>query len=152
MKKENGITLVEILLAIALTSVVIAVMISTYTASYRVTDYNSESIGFQEKHRLILTKIGPDVREAIGIDVASGNETVTISTPSNGDIEYRLFNEQIRYTFLNTGVEHELIDEDVKELEFNFIDNVLTMRVVIEGDGREYEFTDRFYPRVKITP
>ena len=61
-RKKNGFTLIEVLIALAITSSIIGVTFTFYTFAYKHTLSGREEISLHKKLRIVLEQLEKDIR------------------------------------------------------------------------------------------
>ncbi|MFP4662180.1 MAG: PilW family protein [Halanaerobiales bacterium] len=170
IRKEDGITLIEIILAVTIATVLAGIMYFTYLTSARTTSINDQKINYQQNHRLLVTRISPYIRAAdeVVIDSTGSNDILRLyyTSPKSDDggaseydaIEFGLMaTDKMYYQKRNItggasvwGSRQSFID-DVSTVEFLYhvTRNIITMEIKLTGPDDTYEFTDHFYPRIE---
>lgn len=165
MKKQEGFTLIEVLLSLTIISIVSFVVYSSYFSAVGVSDYNQDKIDFQQLHRIINLRISPYVRMADKIEILDAGQRMQLSIPlqtdgstnynkiefginSSNNLYYRKHGSMGWFPNKNTFIYEKITDFSIK------LDNdIIIMTVTIENDnGDSYTFTNNFYPRVSISP
>ena len=77
LKKEDGITLIEILLALAIIGIVISMSTGMITQAFRIIIPSSERMSVKQNAEINLTEISSYVRNAQSIDTTA-NKIITI--------------------------------------------------------------------------
>ncbi|MEJ6950062.1 type II secretion system protein [Natronospora cellulosivora (SeqCode)] len=168
LKKQDGITLVEILTALAILGFVFFAFSHTYIAGRQAYDRNQERIEFQQLHRVINSRIAPYVRIANHIEWNPANQELKLTFPSTREVNAREYNA-ITFGIDNTDLYYERDwynptissnkmrfvsgegNAGVRDMLVEFDDNngvlKIQMTIVSEHDNT-YTFTENFYPRL----
>lgn len=163
-RKEEGFTLIEIILAIAILGMLSIVLYNALYAGQRAYDFQEERINIQQVHRIIIDRISPFIREAVYIDddPTGDNELIILfnNNLSNNDSDYAglayCLNSRNEFSYkkkyastLNwSTIRNSITNVKAKNLDFIYNNGIITMNYILIGkDGQEYNFTNKFYPR-----
>ncbi|MDZ7672691.1 MAG: prepilin-type N-terminal cleavage/methylation domain-containing protein [Halanaerobiales bacterium] len=122
IKNNNGFTLIEILLAIAIIGIAISMSTGMITQAFRIIIPNNERMNVKQMAEINLREISPYVRNAKDIDTTL-NKIVT-----NNDYEVLKENNQI-VIYDNNGNQIRTIN-NISNFEINENSNIYT--VIIE--------------------
>ncbi len=160
INREEGFTLFEIFIAIAIIGVILSAMLTFYFSSQDVFSFSQERINFQRAQRLIVARISRYIRKATYIDDnPSGNDEVRIGYINEGnedgiafgldDNGYFYYRKRISGSW---GSIEKIFDMKAKDLSFSFSNNILTISLTLlkENGDKDYSFANKFFPRYSV--
>ena len=143
MLKNDGFTLVELLISIAIIGLIITALFNINIAGFKFLAFNRDRVELQQQARLISTNLERQIRKANSITV-NGNVTL------NGNIIFYVQNN--RLILDDNGNVTNITDPVVNDHEFSWVDEdkgVVYFYFELEQDKSSYEITNVFYPRAK---
>lgn len=158
-KNESGITLIELMVAIAIIGVVISALYLSYFSSVGVFSFNRAQTEFHRDQRLISENIAKKVRsaESINDNFNPGSLPIAGLLLKNDDDEKIFFGiNSNNYFYVDNdpaaaGGERVISQNkiSVDSNIFNYTDGVLEMKItLINNDGKEYTFIESYNPRL----
>ncbi len=174
-KEEKGFTLIEILIAMALSSILVLTVGGAFLASNRVFNYNNEKINIQQEHRVIVNRIAPYIRMSTAPPIivngaygSSQDRVRFVFTTINADVDYngigfgidgnrRLYYRRRNANTGNWGNRVAFIDSQVNRFEVDTDINNEMVTITVElsedyqradGNIATYTFVDTFYRRI----
>jgi Tfp pilus assembly protein PilW len=146
----RGTTLLEILLALGLSSFIIGALITVYLSANTAYQKLAAYTDAQYNARSVIDQIGDDIRGASGIEIAAGGSELKLIT-TNGDlIRYYTENNQL-YRSQTTGSRTSKVPiaEKVSDLGFNLNNSLVTARIGITIDQTTYYLSSTFCTRLQ---
>jgi type IV pilus assembly protein PilW len=113
---QTGFTLIEMLIALAMSSLVLAGLYSVYLSQKRAYDLREQVVEMQQNVRSGLTLMTREIRTAgynptgasgVGI-VAAGPQSLRITTDLNDDGDTNDANEDVTYSLYDSGEDGDL--------------------------------------------
>lgn len=148
-KNEEGITLVELMVAIAIIGVVIAALYMSYFTAIRVFGFNQETVEFHRDQRLISESIGKHIRSADEIEIIAGNKLI-IKYEKNGTPNTISFFNKNNYFYIdNDSKERKTSQLKLGSLNFEENDGIIYTKITLVNNNDTYTFIERFQPRIK---
>lgn len=160
-KNELGITLMEIMIAIALIGVLFTAIYMTYFSVSNVFSFNNRQVVFHRDQRLIKETIDSYVRSAEIINIDNGINSnngiditesyINIITTNGTSIAFGS-NEDNKFIYdldpENLGGEKILTNNRVESLIFSESGGVLNIQMTLSDDKSDYTFEEKFHPRI----
>ncbi|SDB98750.1 PilW family protein [Halanaerobium congolense] len=148
-KDEQGITLIEVILVIALISIISSAIYMTYTDSIKVWFFNKERVEIQQNHDIVQKWLERYVRQAKTVDY-SVDKQLTIEFNESDEILFFLNNG-----FFSAKINSEPVKQ-ISNLKFQDIyfnpttDNLVEVTSEIENKKgtKTYNFKSIYYPRL----
>ena len=143
MLKNDGFTLVELLISIAIIGLIITALFNINIAGFKFLAFNRDRVELQQQARLISTNLERQIRKANSITV-NGNVTL------NGNIIFYVQNN--RLILDDNGNVTNITDPIINDYEFSWVDEdkgVVYFYFELKQDKSSYEITNVFYPRAK---
>lgn len=143
LKDEKGITLVELIIALAISLIVLAVGYNLFSFGLNSFSRESDNVDNQAKARRVLREISLDIRKvdaaSIVIQSDEAEETVFI-----GDVSYTFQKET--HTLLKNG---EVFVTGVKSFSVEkSTDGRITLKITtLANNGREVSLSSSIYAR-----
>ncbi|TDS31730.1 PilW family protein [Halanaerobium congolense] len=146
---EEGITLVELMVAIAIIGVVIAALYMSYFTAIRVFGFNQKTVEFHRDQRLISESLGKYIRSADEIILTNGNELLIKYTKDGTTNTIKFFNKNNYFYIDNDSVERKISQLELKSLSFNEVDGIINTEITLLNNNDKYNFVEQFQPRIK---
>ncbi|WP_290764467.1 PilW family protein [Halanaerobium sp.] len=150
---EQGVTLVELMVAIAIIGVVIAAIYMSYFTAVRVFGFNQDKVEFHREHRLIIETIGKYIRSANEINI---NSTELLIKYDSSTKKVKLYkDENTNYFYIDnnpddSGGERKVTQLSLSDLNFSKVDELISIKITLNNDnGDNYTFEEKFHPRIK---
>lgn len=146
---KRGTTLVEILLALGLGSIIVSALLSVYLSVSHAYKKLTAYAEVQYTARSAIDQIALDIRGASVIEILTGGTVLSLST-SNGDlIQYWEANNQLyRVKTTGLGTARVPIAERVSYLSFNGNAGLVTATIDITVDETTYRLSRYICPRI----
>ena len=144
MIKNEGFTLIEIMVSIAIVGLILSALFNINVAGFRFLDYNRDRVGLQNQARLISTNFERQIRKASSITI---NTDMTL----NGDTTFFVQNNTLKVND-SAGNVSTITDPVVNEYDFRWVDEdkgSVYFYFKLVKDKSTYEITNVFYPRAK---
>ena len=168
-KENDGFTLVEVLLALAIFGLVLSALFNINVAGFRFLNFNQDRVDIMNDARLITTNLEREIRRSSGVqllDIAGNSSDDLILTngdiDGDGNIDHTVF--YVDSNILKTGN----IDGDVstnspvglRNITGPYIINdgyfnltgsgdLVSFYFELEKDNSTYGISNNFYPRVQ---
>jgi prepilin-type N-terminal cleavage/methylation domain-containing protein len=146
LKFADGFTIVELLIAVALTSILFVAVGAAFTASLRNYQVNEEIFKAVNNARQALCRITNQLRTADTIDPTASNNECNFFTATGQDItyEYRSADKKL-YLITNSDSQEYLLCQDVTAMSFvktptedgNDVESVQISITVAAGDTEQ---------------
>lgn len=150
LRCKQGTTLLEILLALGLGSLIIAALLTTYMSagnSYQKLAAYSDA---QYSARSSLDQIGQDIRGACVIEIIAGGTGLSLLTSSGDLIRYWTENDQLyRVKTTSLGTAKVPIAEQVSFLSFAGNAGLVTATIDITVDDTTYRLSRSVCSRIE---
>jgi prepilin-type N-terminal cleavage/methylation domain-containing protein len=152
---EQGVTLVELIVAIAIIGVVIAALYLSYFTGVRVFGFNQERVEFHRDQRLISESIGKYIRQADEIYISNDNKELLIKyNNSNEEIKFYknnnyLYVDNDPYTSGGERKISQLIIDNDDIFNDNGNKEIDIKIKLLNDDNNRYTFKEKFSPRIK---
>ena len=155
-KNEEGITLVELMVAIAVVGIIIAALYLAYFTAVRVFGFNQERVEFHRDQRLISESIGKYIRSAKEIEISSDVLQIIYGPTSNKKVKFYKNNDN--YFYIDTDPDDSTVGErKISQLTINnddiFSDKddklVIINITLSNNNGEIYDFEEKFNPRIE---
>lgn len=165
---EKGFTLLEVLLVMAIITLMSTVLYAVFINSSNVFDFNTDKISVQQDHRTIVQRMAPYIRMANNITI---NDTYG-SSEDKVRFEFSTINDNPSYNGIGFGIKEggefyyrkcretspgnfewgnrmTFINSKVNSFEVNLDEGMLTIIMELEEKGgKKYVFVEEFYPRI----
>lgn len=89
VKKEQGFSLIELLIGVALIGIIMAAVFGVLSASLRSQQYNFDEAGNTQDERIIIMSISNELRNAVQIISPATGSAPAISYMKSGDLNAR---------------------------------------------------------------
>jgi len=156
-KNEDGITLVELMVAIAVVGIIIAALYLAYFTAVRVFGFNQERVEFHRDQRLISESIGKYIRSAKEIEISSDALQITYGPSSNQKVKFYKNNNN-NYFYIDTDPEDSTVGErkisqltiDNNNIFSDKDDELVIINITLSNtEGETYDFEEKFNPRIE---
>jgi len=153
MKKNNGFTLIEVLVSIAVLGLIITALFNINIAGFKFMNYNQDRVELQRQSRVIMLNLEKQIRS--GSDITINLDGDIVLSGDSGDIVKFFVDDSVSPNQLkmdNSGSIRNISDKIIDTHTFNIEDAdqgriYLYFRLV--KDNSSYEIHNRFFPRAK---
>lgn len=142
MISEKGMTIMEVLLALALSSIIISLLFMIFSLFTDAYKNSINAMDAQYSARMVIFNISRDIRSAYQIELA-GDEKIIITGKSK-TVSYYMENEVVYHHENKTKIP---IAEKVGRLTFSQQGLVITITVAAGAPGHEYCLNAACLPR-----
>ncbi|MDD3364777.1 MAG: prepilin-type N-terminal cleavage/methylation domain-containing protein [Syntrophomonas sp.] len=142
--RDRGSTLAEMLVAMALASLVLTGMMSIYWTGSNAFQRLLATADAQYAVRSATQKMGEDIRGASVITILEGGAKLSLLTATGEAVNYYMANNQL-YRDGNAKVP---IAENISGLNFSGISSLVKITVNGTVDGRAYQLISSISPRL----
>jgi len=147
---SRGTTLLEILLALGLSSLIIGALITVYLSASSAYQKLAAYADAQYAARSVIDQIGDDIRGASVIEIVTGGSELKLLKPNNDLIRYYMENNQLyRVKTTGLGTAKVPIAEKVSCLSFNGKNSLVTASIDITIDQTTYHLSSTFFARLQ---
>ncbi|MEA4923979.1 MAG: hypothetical protein VB084_01600 [Syntrophomonadaceae bacterium] len=148
-RPNRGTTLLEVLLALGLSSLLISLLLMIYSSSSGAYQKLAAYCDAQYTARSIIEQIGDDVRGAAGIKIMLSGAEMEVTTYDNDLIRYRLENSRLyRWQTTSLGTAKVPIADQVSAISFAGSNGLITAKVEITIDQTSYRLSRVFGSRM----
>lgn len=146
---NRGTTLLEILLALGLSSLIIGALITVYLGASNAYQKLAEYSQVQYTARSAIGQIGEDIRGAPAVEIVAGGSELQLITTNNVLIRYYMENNQL-YQVKTSGLGTVKIPiaAGVSSISFNGNNSLVTVTAEITSDDTTYNLSRAFYSRL----
>lgn len=146
---NRGITLLEVLLALGLSSLIVGALLTVYSTSSSAYQKLAACADAQYTARSVVEQIGDDIRGASFIEIGTGGSELRVITPNNNLIRYNTENYQLyRSKTTSLGTAKIPIADGVSGLSFVDNNGLVTVNIEITIDHNSYQLQRSFYSRL----
>jgi len=148
---DRGTTLLEILLALGLSSLIVGAMITVYLSAGNAYQKLAAYADAQYSARTVIDQIGEDMRGASFIEILPDGSEIELVTSNNDLIRYYVVNNQLyrlKTTVFGTGIVP--IADKVSCLTFNGNNGLVTATIEITIDQTTYRLSRAFCSRLNL--
>jgi len=147
--RNRGTTLLEILLALGLTSLIIGALITVYSSASNAYQKLAEYSDAQYTARSAIGQIGEDIRGASAIEIVTAGSELRLTTLNNDLIRYYMENNQLyRVKTSGLGTAKVPIAAGVSCISFNGHNSLVTATIEITIDETTYRLSRTVYARL----
>lgn len=143
-KSVNGFTVVELLIALAITAMLLGAVAAAFNASVINYQENEDIFKAMNKARQSLFRITTQLRTAAGVDPNAPANECTLLTSDGNDITYR-YNSSEKKLYLDMDSQAYLLCDNVSTMTFEkitgvnadgdtYVKNVQILMTVISGN------------------
>lgn len=171
MKNNNGFTLIEIIISIAVIGLVITALFNINIAGWQFLNYNQDRVELQNQARLITTNLEKNIRNAIVAEPIYENKALAVITADNLDSNNIVFlvniNKQLIMGYIDKSLE-TIKGYSLSTIETNLYnkrnitnsvinsynfekksnDKLISFNFELVKDKSRYKISNKFYPRV----
>ncbi len=148
-RHNRGTTLLEMLLALGLSSLMISLLLMIYSSSSGAYQKLAAYCDVQYTARSVIEQIGDDVRGAAGIEIMASGSELEVTTYNNDLIRYRLENSRLyRLKTTSMGTAKVPIADQVSTVSFAGSNGLITAKVEITMDQTSYQLSRVFGSRM----
>jgi prepilin-type N-terminal cleavage/methylation domain-containing protein len=148
-KAEQGMTLIEVIIVIALISIISSAIYMTYTDSIKIWFFNKERVEVQQNHDIVQRWLERYIRQAKAVDY-SVNKQLKIEFNESDEILFLLSNE-----YFSAKINSDPVKQ-ISNLKFENIDFAPTADNLVEvtsqiknkKETKTYDFKSVYYPRL----
>lgn len=146
LNNQQGFTLIEVLLALAIGSIVIMGFFFVFWAASNAYEWGAISVDIQYMGRRAISDIEKDIKEATSININQELNQLVLNEESENEIIYYVKDGNLIKAYKKVSLP---IAENVNEIEFSQSENGLVeVMVEVENQGRKYKLYNSIYPRV----
>ncbi len=143
--EEAGFTLIEVLLALAIGSLVISGFLSVFWAASNAYEKGVTASDIQYMARRGINDIEKDIKEAAGVAISNEGTELVLNKDTENEIIYRANNKNLYRVAKGTSVP---IAENVRKIQFKEVDNGLVeVQLEVESRRQEYVLSTSVFPR-----
>lgn len=142
---QQGFTLIEVLLTLAIGSIVIIGFFSVFWATSNAYEWGVTSLDIQYMARRATNDIEKDIKEATSINIDQESNRLVLNGERENEIIYYVRDGNLIKTHKKASLP---IAENVKVIKFTQSTNGLVeVMVEAESQGRKYTLHTSVYPR-----
>jgi len=130
MNSQRGMTLVELIVAMAISGVIITFLGTAIYQMLNVTDYGNDSLTASHELENTAYWFNFDGQQAVS---ATGGSTLALTLSDNSTISYALSGAELRRT---SGGGYNVLARNIASLNFSISGRVITMAVTSTPIGR----------------
>jgi len=149
IKKNDGFTLIEVLVVIIIFAVIIIAAYNAYFSSSETILFNREKLEIQRTQDILNRWIGRYVRQANEIDTTVTGELKLLYNTTN-KIVFGLNNDSFAYYSINDGNNRIISNLKLENINFKIENNFLKLIATIKSNdsNKTYSFENIFNPRL----
>lgn len=171
MKNNNGFTLIEIIISIAVIGLVITALFNINIAGWQFLNYNRDRVELQNQARLITTNLEKHIRNGLLAEPIYENKALAVITADDSDNSNIVFfvntNKQLVMGYIDKSLEtikgyslstieanlfnkRNITDSVITNYTFNknSDDKLISFKFELVKDKSRYDISNKFYPRV----
>ena len=131
MKEERGFTLVELLIATAVTGLIVSVLGTAIFQILNVTEYGNDKMVATHELQNAAHWFSLDGQRAITV---SGGSELVLTLPDESSITYSMVGTELRRT---AGGSQMTIAQNITSADFSIENRVITMTITSSPEGRQ---------------
>ncbi len=135
-KRQQGFTLVELLIAAAVSGMIVSVLSTAIYQTFTVTEYGNDKMTAMHELQNIAHWVSLDAHSA---SAATGGDELVLTLPDSSSITYSLEGSELHRT---TGDSQVTLGENISTVSFTIDDSIITMAVTSSPEGR-YEVIEQ---------
>ena len=145
MKSERGFTLVELVIATAITGLIVGVLCTAIYQIFTVTEYGNDKMMAMHELQNAAHWVSLDGQQA---SAASGGDELTLTLPDDSSITYALVDTELRRT---AGESEMTLARNISGISFSIENRTITMTVTSSPVGR-WDVSEQGTYRVYLRP
>lgn len=146
VNNQEGFTLLEVLLALAIGSIVLMGLFSVFWSASNAYEWGATSVDIQYMARRAVSDMEKDIKEATSINIDQESKKLLLNEESENEIAYYVKNGNLIKAYKKASLP---IAENVNEIEFIQLESGLVeVMVEVESGGKKYKLYNSVYPRV----
>jgi prepilin-type N-terminal cleavage/methylation domain-containing protein len=130
MKMEKGYTLVELMIALAITGVVAMVLGLVVQQTVAVPDRGGEQVDTQHALQNAVHRVSLDCQEAKS---ATGGSGLTLTLPDDSSVDYIVYGDELHRV---SGSSNQTIARNITAASFTVDGRLITMNLAVATGGR----------------
>ena len=139
MKDERGITLVELVIATAITGLIVSFLGTAIYQILTVTEYGNDKLAAMHELQNSAYWVSIDGQMASTADASNG---LTLTLPDDSSITYSLVGTELRRT---AGESQMTLAKNITDASFSVENRIITMILTSSPEGRQNVSEDRTY-------
>ncbi len=145
IKKENGFTLIEVIISFAIITLILGVLININLAGFRFFDINQENIELSQALSIITANLDKKIRGYSFDNITTNNDILNL----NDEYEYYLENKQIVEENKISGNKRFITDKIVNEFVVDTESgNLIYYKIILNNNDRDFEIENKIKPRI----
>lgn len=146
---NRGTTLVEILLALALSSVLMSGLVSIYWSCSYIFTEQAAYIDSQYSVRSSVQQMGEDIRRASIVEILANGAELRLGLASGESLRYYLYNNQLfREGITQQGTARVPIAENISYLRFSGTASLVTISIDATMAGKSHRLSTCVHSRL----
>ena len=130
MNGEKGYTLVELMIALAITGLIVTVLGLAVQQIFTVPEQNNDKIAAMHAVQNAGHWVGLDGQTATG---ATGGNSLTLTLADNSTLSYILYGDELHRVY---GSSNRTIARDISSANFSVSGSMITMNIESSPDSR----------------
>lgn len=139
---NRGATLVELVLALALSALVMSGLISVYWSGSRIFAKQAAYTDAQYAVRSSAQQMGQDIRSASVLEIMDNGAQLRLTAVTGELVRYYLYNQQLfREGTTSRGTVRLPIAENINHLHFSVMTSLVIVNIEAIVAGKSYQLT-----------
>ena len=145
MKQEQGMSLVELLIATAVTGIIVSVLGTAVYQTITVSEFGNDKITALHELQNTVHWVGMDVQKAL---TATGGSELVLTLPDSSSITYSLSGTRLHRT---AGGSQMTLARNISSISFSIENRIVTMEIASTPTGRQGVVEQETY-RIYLRP
>ncbi len=131
MKKEEGFSLVELIISVAITGLIVSLLGVAIHQVVSVTDYGSGKMTALHELENVANMVSMDAQQAL---TASGGESLVLTLPDGSQVVYSLVGSELQRSADGSQM---VLAQNISELSFDIQGRLITMTITSSPPGSQ---------------